>query len=242
MKLLPVFSALLGAVLLLCTQPATAQLYEVRSGTLGTLSNGPATLQMQADGSAQWLRDFWQSWLKDRYNIKLKGDGTLGVGKKTVMEARQIPVSSISSKLLDLYSTVSAPTDSTAELTVYAAFDKTAYLSESATPSEYAALRNLVESFATAAHMGAYRAQVEEAEKQLHDTEKEKDKLEKDVKNLRGNTASNLARIAALQKQNEANATQAQQDSVKLLTNTQQLELRKVQVQRRRARLLGLGK
>ena len=44
-----------------------------------------------------------------------------GVGKKDNLTAKQVPMSSVTGKLLDLYSTVTAPSDSVAELSVWAA-------------------------------------------------------------------------------------------------------------------------
>ncbi|UOR05421.1 hypothetical protein MUN82_21150 [Hymenobacter aerilatus] len=233
---------LVSSIYVLRPQFAAAQLYEARNGSVSVDGQARDAVQVQTDGSAQWLRDFWQSWLKDTYNIRLKGNGMLGVGKKAVLEAQQVPVSSVSGKLLNFYSTIVAPTDSTAELAVYAAFDKTAYLSASDTPTEYAALRNIAQGFATAARQKAYREQLAAAEEQLRTTEKEKERLSKDVTNLQTNTAANLLKIATLQQQNEANVLQARQDSVKLVRNAQELELYKQRVQRRRDQLSALGR
>jgi len=233
---------LLCGLLLGLRPTAMAQLYEARNSTVRADSQERDAVKVQTDGSAQWLRDFWQSWLKDTYNIRLKGNGVLGVGKKEILQAPQVPVSSVSGKLLDFYSTVTAPTDTTAELAVYAAFDKTAYLSAAGTPSEYAALRNIAQSFATAARQKAYREQLVAAEEQLRTAEKEKERLNKEVTGLQTNTAANLLKIATLQKQNEANVLQTRQDSVKLAHNAQELELHQRHVQRRRAQLSALDR
>ncbi|MBG8552868.1 hypothetical protein [Hymenobacter guriensis] len=227
---------------LLANLPAAAQLYEVRPGSVQFEKRERDAVKVQIDGTAQWTREFWQSWLKDTYNIKLKGGGVLGVGKKDVMEAKQTQVSSVSGKLLDLYSAVTAPTDSTAELSVWAALGPDAFLHPDKTVSEYAALRGMVQSFATAARLKAYKEQIEEAEKRLKDGEKEKDDLNKDIKNMQSNTTANLARIEALKKQNIENTLKARQDSVKLIENARLLEIRKAQLQRRKDRLSALDR
>lgn len=221
---------------------ATAQLYEVRPGTVRFEKKERDAVKVQVDGTAAWTRDFWQSWLKDTYNIKLKGGGVLGVGKKDVMEAKQTQVSSVSGKLLDLYSNVTSPTDSTTELSVWAALGPDTFLHPDNTVSEYAALRNMVQSFATAARLKAYKEQIELAEKHLKDSEKEKEDLNKDIKNMQANTTSNLARIEALKKQNIENTLKARQDSVKLIENGRLLEVRKAQLQRRKDRLTALDR
>jgi pantothenate synthetase len=139
-----------------------------------------------------------------------------------------------------LYSSVVAPADTVAELAVWATLGRNSYLSATQTPSEYAAMRTMIQSFAAAARIKAYRDQTTEAEKQVKEVEKEREKLEKNIQNLQANTTSNLARIETLQKQNIENTLKARQDSVKLITNAQQLELRKLRLQRRRDRLTTL--
>ncbi|WP_426493133.1 hypothetical protein [Hymenobacter sp. 102] len=221
---------------------ARAQLYEVRTSSVNADKREREALKVQIDGSAQWTRDFWQSWLKDTYNIRLKGDGVFGVGKKDVLAAKQVPMSSISGKLLDLYSTVTAPADTVAELSVWAAMGPDSFLSAAGTPSEFSSLRTIVQSFAAAARLKAYREQITEAEKQLATAEKDKEKLEKERVSLAGNTKANLEKIEQLKKQNIDNKLKSAEDSVKLLDNARLMELRKQQLERRRARLTNLDR
>ncbi|MCA8831638.1 glutathione S-transferase family protein [Hymenobacter pini] len=221
---------------------ARAQLYEVRTSSVNADKREREALKVQIDGSAQWTRDFWQSWLKDTYNIRLKGDGVFGVGKKDVLAAKQVPMSSISGKLLDLYSTVTAPADTVAELSVWAAMGPDSFLSAAGTPSEFSSLRTIVQSFAAAARLKAYREQITEAEKQLATAEKDKEKLEKERVSLANNTKANLEKIEQLKKQNTDNKLKSAEDSVKLLDNARLMELRKQQLERRRARLTNLDR
>ncbi|MGY2131409.1 hypothetical protein ACW9KT_04245 [Hymenobacter sp. HD11105] len=228
---------LLGGFLGLITQPAIAQLYDVRTGSVSFERKEREALKVQVDGTAQWTRDYWQAWLKDSYNIRLKGDGTFGVGKKELLVAKQAPVSSVSGKLLDLYSSVISPADTVSELAVWATLGGNSFLTADQTPSEFAALRAMLQSFAAAARIKAYKDQLTEAEKQVKEVEKEREKLEKNILSLQANTTSNLARIEALQKQNAENTLKARQDSVKLVANAQQLELRKLRLAQRRDRV-----
>ncbi len=227
---------------LMSSSAARAQLYEVRTSSVNADKREREALKVQIDGSAQWTRDFWQSWLKDTYNIRLKGDGVFGVGKKDVLAAKQVPMSSISGKLLDLYSTVTAPADTVAELSVWAAMGPDSFLSAAGTPSEFSSLRTIVQSFAAAARLKAYREQITEAEKQLATAEKDKEKLEKERVSLAGNTKANLEKIEQLKKQNIDNKLKSAEDSVKLLDNARLMELRKQQLERRRARLTNLDR
>ncbi|MBX0291128.1 hypothetical protein K3G63_11790 [Hymenobacter sp. HSC-4F20] len=230
-------------VVMLCAPVAVrAQLYDARTSSVSVDKRERDAVKVQVEGTAQWTRDFWQSWLKDTYNIKLKGSGVFGVGKKDVLEAKQVPMSSITGKLLDLYSTVTSPSDTTSELSVWAAMGPDSFLSASGTPSEFSSLRNLTQSFAAAARLKAYREQITEAEKQLTAAEKDKEKLEKERISLANSTKANLEKIEQLKKQNADNKLKSAEDSVKLLDNARLTELRKAQVERRRARLTNLDR
>jgi hypothetical protein len=229
-------------LLALAAPNAHAQLYDVRGGTVNFERKERDALKVQVDGTAAWTRDYWQSWLKDNYNIRLKGDGVFGVGKKDVLVAKQTPASSVSGKLIDLYSTITSPADTVSELAVFADLGSSSWINPDRTPSEYAALRTIVQSFASAAQRKAYQEQVTEAEKQLRDTEKEKDKLQKEITTLQANTKSNLAKIESLKQQNVTNTLKAREDSAKVITTGQQIDLRNKQLQRRRDRLEALNR
>ncbi|MCB2407154.1 hypothetical protein [Hymenobacter lucidus] len=233
---------LLAALVSLSGPQASAQLYDARTSTVNFEKKERDAVKVQVEGTAAWTRDFWQSWLKDTYNIKLKGDGVFGVGKKDVLAAKQTPASSVSGKLIDFYSMVTSPSDTTSELSVFAAFGPDTFLNPDKTPTEFAALRSMTQSFATAARVKAYKEKIAEAEKQLKEAEKEKERLQKEITSLEANTTSNLARIEALKQTNISNALKAREDSVKLITTGQQMELRKVQLQKRRDRLSALDR
>ncbi|TGE19834.1 hypothetical protein E5J99_01660 [Hymenobacter elongatus] len=221
---------------------ARAQLYDARTSSVNFEKKERAAVKVQVEGTAAWARDFWQSWLKDTYNIRLKGDGVFGVGKKDVLVAKQTPASSVSGKLIDFYSLITSPSDTTSELSVFAAFGPDTFLNPDKTPTEFAALRSMSQSFAGAARLKAYKEKIAEAEKQLKEAEKEKERLEKERTSLDANTTSNLARIEALKQTNISNALKSREDSVKLVTNAQQMDLRKVQLQKRRDRLSALDR
>jgi len=233
---------LIFLMVILAAPAANAQLYDVRGGTVNFDRKERDALKVQVEGSAVWTRDFWQSWLKDTYNIRLKGDGVFGVGKKDVLVAKQTPASSVSGKLIDLYSTITAPADTVAELAVFADLGSGSWINPDRTPSEYAALRTIVQSFAAAAQRKSYQEKVTEAEKQLRESEKEKEKLQKEITSLKANTTSNLAKIESLKQQNTANTAKSREDSVKVITTSKQIDLRTNQLQRRRDRLETLNR
>jgi len=227
---------------LLPAAPAVAQLYDVRPGEVNYNKKPRAALKVQVDGKATEVREYFQDWMKSSYNVKFKTGGVLGFGKSDVLVARQTPASTISGKLVDLYSTIIAPTDSTVEVAFFGGFDDNTFFDPSSTKTEYDALRAMAQNFAGAARLKAYRDMIAEAEKKLKTTEKEKDRLQKDQANLKSNTAANLARIEELKKKNAENLVQSRTDSVAQLKNTKLLDESRLRLQRRRDRLSALDR
>ena len=227
---------------LLAARPATAQLYDVRTGDVSYNKSPRPAFKVQVDGTASDVRDFFQSWMKSSYNVKFKAGGVLGFMKSDVLTARQTPASTISGKLVDLYATITAPSDSVAEVSVFGGFDDNTFFSPDKTATEYNALRTMVQSYAGAARLSAYRAMVAEGEKKLKASEKEKERLEKERVSLQSNTTSNLKRIEELKKKNAENLTQSRADSVTLIGTNVQLEQNRLRLQRRRDRLSALDR
>ena len=226
----------------LTASPAAAQLYDVRPGEVNYNKKPRAALKVQVDGKATDVREYFQDWMKSSYNVKFKTGGVLGFGKSDVLVARQTPASTISGKLMDLYSTVIAPTDSTAEVAFFGGFDDNTFFDPSGTKTEYEALRTMAQNFAGAARLKAYRDMIAEAEKKLKATEKEKDRLEKEQASLRTNTEANLARIEELKKKNVENRMQSRTDSASQIKNTRLLDESRLRLQRRRDRLSALDR
>ncbi len=227
---------------LLATAPAGAQTYDVRAGTVNYDRRERAALKVQVESSASWLRDYFQTWMKDNYAIKFKGGGILGVGgsKTDPLKAKQTPASTVSGKLVDLYATTVAPSDSVAELAVFGGFDGNSFFDPDRTPTEFNALRTITQSFANAARLKIYRERIAEAEDLVKKADKDKDRLEKSTNSARSNTANNLSKIESLIKQNAANRLQISQDSSALLLNVQAREAASKRLQQRQARLSGL--
>ena len=227
---------------LLAAAPASAQLYEVRPSDVNFNKRLRTALKVQVDGKATDVRAYFQDWMKSSYNVKFKTGGVLGFGKSDVLLARQTPASTISGKLIDLYASIIAPSDSVSEVAVFGGFDDNTFFDPTQSATEYNALRGILQSFAGAARLKAYRDLIAEAEKKLKATEKEKDRLEKNRTSLQNNTATNLSRIEELKRKNTENRLQSRSDSVLLLKNAQVLDESRLRLQRRRDRLSALDR
>ena len=236
------YCLLLALVALLTAVPAWAQLYDVRPGDVNYNKKSRPALKVQVDGKATDVREFFQDWMKSSYNVKFKTGGVMGMGKSDVLVAHQTPASTISGKLVDLYATIIAPSDSVSEVAVFGGFDDNTFFDPNSTKTEYDAVRAMTQNFAGAARLKAYRDMIAEAEKKLKATEKEKERLEKEQAFLKTNTEANLSRIEELKKKNIENLTQARADSASQLKNTKLLDESRLRLQRRRDRLSALDR
>jgi hypothetical protein len=221
---------------------ASAQLYDVRPGEVNYNKKPRPALKVQVDGKATEVREFLQDWMKSSYNVKFKTGGVLGMGKSDVLMAKQTPASTVSGKLVDLYATIVAPSDSVAEVMMFGGFDDNTFFDPSSTKTEYDALRAMTQNFAGAARLKAYRDMIAEAEKKLKATEKEKERLEKEQAALKSNTEANLARIEELKKKNAENLAQSRADSAAQVKNKVLLDDSRLRLQRRRDRLSALDR
>jgi len=238
-KLYALWLALAGVFI---SHAAAAQLYDVHPGEVSYSKHPRAALKVQVDGTATTVRQYFQDWMRSSYNVKFKTGGVFGLGKSDVLQARQIPASTISGKLVDLYASFVAPSDSVTEVAMFGGFDDNTFFDADNTKAEYNSLRAILQNFAGAARTKAYRDMIEEAEKKLKATEKEKERLEKERQALKTNTASNLERIEELKKKNAENLQQSRADSVSLLKTNQLLQDGRLRLQRRRDRLSALDR
>ena len=234
---------LLGFLALLLTAaPAAAQLYDVRTGDVSYEKKAREALKIQVDGQASSVREYFKDWMKQSYNVRFKQGGVFGIGKSDALAARQTPASTISGKLLDLYATFVAPSDSVTEVALFGGFDDNTFFSAATTPAEFGSLRAIAQNFAGAARLKAYRDLIAEAEKKLKEAEKDKEKLDRSTAEARRSTANNLTRMEEMRKQNLANKQQIAQDSVALVKNVVIRQAAQLRLQRRRDRLTALDR
>jgi hypothetical protein len=239
------FSASVLSVLL--ATAAHAQTYEpgqnyvVRQGQLPYAGRTQYSVNVVVDGPEDQTRDFLQSFMKETYRVPLKsGLVSMLTKKNSVLSAKQVPGTAISSRAVDLYAATTALTDSTTEVAMFGGFGEKTFFSPDLTSVEFKRLQAMLEKYAPAARTNAFRQQVAAAEANIAAIDKEKDKLNRAMDNTRANTASNLKRIEELLRQNQANAQTISQDSLQLIGNAQLREAGTKVLQRRRERLAGV--
>lgn len=218
------------------------QNYVVRQGQLPYAGRTQYSVNVVVDGNEDKTRDFLQSYLKETYRIPLKnGLVSLVTKKNGILTAKQVMVSGMSSRAVDIYAATTALTDSTTEVALFGGFGEKTFFSPDLTATEFKRLQAMLERYAPAARVNAFRQQVLDAEAQVTAIDKEKEKINRTMDNTRANTAANLKRIEELLRQNQANAQSLSQDSLRLISNGQLRETSVQVLERRKTRLAGVA-
>jgi hypothetical protein len=217
------------------------QNYVVRQGQLPYAGRTQYSVNVVVDGNEDKTRDFLQSFMKETYRIPLKNGLVSMVTKKNgILTAKQVAGTNISSRAVDIYAATTALTDSTTEVALFGGFGEKTFFSPDLTSTEFKRLQAMLERYAPAARVNAFRQQVLESEAEITAIDKEKDKINRNMDNTRSNTAANLKRIEELLRQNQANAQSLSQDSVRLISNGQLRETKTQVLERRKTRLAGV--
>jgi hypothetical protein len=217
------------------------QNYVVRQGQLPYAGRTQYSVNVVVDGNEDKTRDFLQSYMKETYRIPLKNGLVSMVTKKNgILTAKQVAGTNISSRPVDIYAATTALTDSTTEVALFGGFGEKTYFSPDLTNGEFKRLQTILERYAPAARVNAFRQQVLDAEAEVAAIDKEKEKINRNMDNTRANTAANLKRIEELLRQNQANAQSLSQDSVRLISNGQLRETKTQVLERRKTRLAGV--
>ena len=217
------------------------QNYVVRQGQLPYAGRTQYSVNVVVDGNEDKTRDFLQSYMKETYRIPLKNGLVSMVTKKNgILTAKQVAGTNNSSRAVDIYAATTALTDSTTEVALFGGFGEKTFFSPDLTSTEFKRLQAMLERYAPAARVNAFRQQVLDAEAEVTAIDKEKDKINRNMDNTRANTAANLKRIEDLLRQNQANAQSLSQDSVRLISNGQLRETKTQVLERRKTRLAGV--
>ena len=141
-----------------------------------------------------------ERWMKDKYDVKLKGTGLFA--NKDVLTAEETRVPAISSKMLDFHARV-VPSGEMTRLNIFASFGYNVHISPEDFPEEFAAMRKLTYEFVSEFLPGWY-------EERISDTEDSVADLSDDVASLKDAMNDNLREQEKLRKElEELNATLA---------------------------------
>lgn len=153
-------------------------------------------IMVQMEPNPKDVKEAWRDYIKDNYDVKLKGIGFLS--NKDVLSAEAVTIEEVSSRPFDLYTEVVGRRQGS-QMCVFAQFGPDSYAGTEQYSQEYERLRDIVESFLGNYLPDHYLTLVNESQENLDDLIEEQRDLEEDIED-------NKEKIAKLMKENEEKA------------------------------------
>ena len=169
------------------------------------------------------LKEAWHDYIKDNYDIKLKGIGFLA--NKDLLDAEKVLFKAISDKEMNFYTFFDEKKDKT-EMYVFASLGYDIYLDRGEYPQEYRAMRNIVDKFVSEYVPSYYQQQVTESQELLSSLEKEISNLMGDISNNQKEIEKNLRAIDKLKDKNKDLSSELDKKQDRLKEVQQLLEQR----------------
>lgn len=215
-----ILSILLLSFLYLGIGNLNGQILTIDNSIIEHNDRSRACIQVQMEPTPKEVKKAWDDYLKDEYDVNLKGIGFLT--NKDILSAEAVAFPEVSKKELSLYTRVIEKGDIT-EMCVFAALGYDIYLNKEEYPEEYSRLQGIVEDFVGTYLPDHYKELVENTEKELEDLINQQQDLSDDI-------SDNEKEIDKLQQENREMSKELIDVKAKTEELSQQLEARKEKV------------
>lgn len=139
------------------------------------------------------VKQAFKDFMKDKYDVKMKGIGFLS--NKDVLSAEQVNISAITDKTIDFRAKIVEDNDQT-HLDIFGSFGYDLSISKEDYPTAYRNMRNIVLEFINEFLPNYYQERIDQTQEQISDLNKDIEGYEQDYQN-------NLDKITKLKKDNE---------------------------------------
>lgn len=155
-----------------------AQEVDPRIGTVKHKGSERPCLVINLDPEPKPLKKAWESYLKDNYDLKIKGIGFLT--NKDLLYKEDVIVEEISLKRMDFYTKI-VEDEVGSEMKVFASFGYDIYVDQNETPKEFRAMRKMLKDFLKEYLPEYYHSEVSATKKKVKDLTKNVSSLKKDI-------------------------------------------------------------
>lgn len=224
-------NSLAAVVLILMSSfAANAQNLTVENAMVTINDKQVAAVKVIMNPSPAKVKDEFRDFIKDKYDVKMKGIGFLS--NKDILSAEGVQIPAITSKNMDFKAKVVENGDNT-EMYVFGMLGYDVNISPEKYRDEYRAMKNITISFLNEFLPEYYQDRVDETQDMLSD-------LRDDRNDLRDDIANNKEKITDLQKENKKlNADLTETDTkikdAEMKLNKRQDNLQKVNSQLNKA-------
>lgn len=189
-------------------------------GTVNHNKKSRPCLEVNVDPEAKTLKKAWKNYLKDNYDVKLKGIGFLS--NKDLLSAEQIIIPVISPNALDFYTEI-IENESGSQMKVFASFGYDIYIDASSMPKEYVQLRKIMDDFLQSYIPNYYQELIKDKEKVVKSLNKDQSKLHKTIKKDTRSIEKMTKELESLNSDIKKNKLELEETESKLKNRNQQL-------------------
>ncbi len=179
-------------------------------------------LQVILEPTPDEVKDAWEDYMKDEYDVKLKGTGLFA--NKDVLRAEEVTIKEVSPNAMNFYTRVIEKGKNT-EMSVFAEFGYDLYISKEKYPEPYAKIKSMVDGFLNTYLPKYYQEKLEESQEIFQD-------LDKDVSKLSDDISDHQKEIEKLTKEMEDMESELASKQKKLKNATANLEESKTKAER----------
>lgn len=185
-----IFSLFIGTFLMF---PVFGQEFSVTNGQVNYERDTYPAVVVRMEPEAKEVKKAWESFVKDKYDVHMRGIGFLT--NKDVLSAEKVLIPKISDKQMDFFTEVVAENDVTT-MSVFGSLGYDIPVSMANESTHFTAMRGMVVEFLNGYLPNYYQQKLEEADEMVAATKNEQE-------NLRKSLEDNEKEMAKLREENE---------------------------------------
>lgn len=215
---------ILIAITLLLTIPfmtLIGQNFEIEDGSIMYKEVLRPCISVSVDPEEKTLKNAWQDYMKDNYDLKLRG--------RNVLAAEEVKIQQISSNTLNIYTIIEEDKNGSA-MKVFASKGYDINIDLKSYPKEYNAIKDIVENFLKQSLPNYYNQMVVDTEERIQELVEDRRNIEQDLK-------KEGEKLEALKIEIEETQDELMQKEVRLLEAKEKLEMRIEKLDRIRVQL-----
>ncbi len=204
-----------------------AQVFNISSGTAVNDDKARPCITVTFEPSASEAKKAWKSYLKKKYDLKLKND------RGDDLKAEEAVFPAVTSRTMDFYTRFEKnKEDNTTKMNVFIKFGYDIYLNQTDNPSEYSSLMSIIKDFSVEFLRTHYNEQLAELNKELAKTEKQQANTVKENETLASDIEKNKQTIEDLKQENIEKADQIEKNKKTIETLAGELLKKKEEIQK----------
>ncbi len=206
---------LLTLSLLILTSDTTAQIVKYNDGKIMYQDEELQTINVTLSPKVETIKDKFESWMSDHYNVNLDGKKLLFFDKE-FMTANGVIIPKISQRQIDLKVKVNESKNGNTQLHVFASYGYNNWITPEDHPQAYRSLRGIVYDFVGEYLPEYYYDKIQKTQDQLKDLTDQNIEFREDILNKEKDIVKLKNEIDELEKDIKSNESLIKKEKEKL--------------------------